>query len=197
MARSEISIAMDDVNDWFVSEVLPLEAPLMRYLRRNWRVPHEIDDLRQDVYVRVYEAAAVERPAAVKPFLFSTARNLLVDRTRRAKIVSIETFADVDELGTLANELTPERHASGRMELRLLQRALGALPARCRQVFALRRIDGFSQRDVARAMGITEDTVERQIAIGIRQLAATMLANGVTLAAPAFRPETQRKPGKK
>jgi len=193
MTAPETDHVAVDLNDWFVTEVLPLEAALVRYLQRNWRVPHEVADLRQEVYVRVYEAAVVERPIAVKPFLFATAHNLLVARARREKIVSIETFADVDELGLATDDLSPERHAGGRLELGLLQRALEALPARCRQVVSLRRIAGYSQREVAGEMGITEDTVQRQIAIGMRQLAAAMLSNGVTLATPAFRDPTSHK----
>lgn len=190
-------MTQQELNDWFVTEVLPLEAALMRYLRRNWRMPDEIADIRQEIYVRVYEAAAVGRPAAVKAFLFSTARNLLVDRARREKIVAIETYADLEETAMVVDELSPERHASGRLELRLLQRALEALPARCRQVVSLRRIDGFSQRDVAEKMGIAEGTVERQITIGMRLLADTMLSNGVDLSTQAFQARPQGKLQKK
>jgi len=196
-AVTEARMTRDDLNDWFVMEVLPLEAPLMRYLRRNWRQQEEVADLRQEIYVRLCEAAAIERPAAVKPFVFSTARNLLIDRARREKITPIEAFANIEELETNTDELTPERHAGGRLELGLLQRALEALPARCRQVVSLRRINGLSQREVAREMGITEDTVERQIAIGMRLLAETMLSNGVTLCAPAFRYRNQSRFAKK
>jgi len=190
-------MTLEDLNDWFVEKVLPLEPPLMRYLRRNWRVQHEVADLRQDIYVRVYESAAIARPIAVKPFVFSIARNLLIDRARHEKIVPIETFADVDELGDVVDDLTPERHAGGRLELGLLQLALEALPDRCRQVVSLRRIDGYSQREVAREMGITEGTVERQISIGMRLLAKSMLSNGVTTSEPGHRLNPLRKFTKK
>jgi len=190
-------MTLDELNDWFVLEVLPLEAQLMRYLSRNMRDQHEVPDLRQEVYVRVYEAAAAARPAAVKAFVFSTARNLLIDRARHENIVSIETFAEIDDVCTATEELSPERHAGGRLELTLLQRALDALPARCRQVVSLRRIDGFSQREVAKEMGITEATVERQIATGMRMLAQTMLSHGVSLSSPAFRPRQHERFDKK
>ena len=50
------------VRDWFIREVLPLEAILMRFLRQNLRNPADIADLRQEVYVRVYEAARKKIP---------------------------------------------------------------------------------------------------------------------------------------
>ena len=47
----------DHLDDWFTTEVLSLEAMLMRYLRQNWRDSAEWPDLRREVYARVYEAA--------------------------------------------------------------------------------------------------------------------------------------------
>ena len=52
----------DDVEQWFAREILPLEPMLDRYLRRSWRDQWEVPDLRQDAYVRVYEAAQREKP---------------------------------------------------------------------------------------------------------------------------------------
>lgn len=173
-------MASDALDEWFVEQVLPLEAALMRYLRRNLRGQDDMVDLRQDVYVRVYESAAKELPLMVKPFVFAIARNLLIDLARRAQVVHIEAYADLETLDLYRqDDLTPERHASGRQELRLLQRALEELPARCREVIQLRKIDCLSQREVASYMGITEDTVERQTSNGMRALANALLACGV------------------
>jgi hypothetical protein len=43
----------DDLNAWFVREVLPLERALSSYLHRNWRVPEDVQELRQDIYENV------------------------------------------------------------------------------------------------------------------------------------------------
>jgi RNA polymerase sigma-70 factor (ECF subfamily) len=175
------AVAHSDLDEWFVNEVLPLEAALLRYLRRNWREDSELADLRQDVYVRVYEAAAVQRPLNVKAFVLATARNLLIDRARRAKIVSIEAVADLDALECGVDELTPERHVAARIELRLLDNAIRKLPARCREVVQLRCIGGLSHREVAAAMGISEDTVEKQLSKGVRAMATALLSNGISV----------------
>ena len=71
------------LDDWFLSEVMPLEPALMRFLRRNWRNPSEIADLRQELYVKLYDAGRGGLPVQTKAFVFSTARNLLIDRARR------------------------------------------------------------------------------------------------------------------
>ncbi|MFZ6723497.1 RNA polymerase sigma factor [Undibacterium sp. Ji49W] len=169
------------LDEWFEFEVLPLEAALIRFLRRNRRQEDDVADLLQEVYVRLYESAAKRMPDMVKPFVFATARNLLIDLARRAQVVSIEAYADLDILDVSSDELTPERHATGHQELRLLQQAMDMLPARCREVVQLRKIDDMSQRDVALYMGITEDTVEKQISKGMRVLASSLLVKGVNV----------------
>jgi RNA polymerase sigma factor (sigma-70 family) len=182
----------DELSAWFVKEVLPLEGVLERFLRRNWRDVDEISDLRQEVYARVFDSCANTQPASAQAFVMTTARNLLIDRARRAQIVSIETYADMDTLAPTLDELSPERHLAARSELKLLQVALNLLPARCREVVELRKIEGLSQREVASRMGITEDTVERQVSKGVRALAlalqATGLGSGGTGAGTGFGP---------
>lgn len=167
-----------DVSAWFVREVLPLESVLERFLRRNWRDPDEIADLRQEVYARVFDACATFRPESTQAFVLTTARNLLVDRARRAQVVSFESYAEIDALPHPVEERGPERHVAARSALRFLQAALEKLPARCRMVVELRKIEELSQREVAARMGITEDTVERQVSKGVRALADAMAAAG-------------------
>jgi len=163
------------LDDWFVHEVLPLEAALVQYLRRNWRAEADIVDLRQEIYARVCEAAASAAPLNTKAFVFTTARNLLIDKARHARVVPLEVAADLDGWGLAFDDLTPDRHLAARDELRQLQAGLAQLPARCREVVVLRKIQGLSQREVAARMGIREDTVERQTAHGMRALADFML----------------------
>ncbi|MCC2971323.1 RNA polymerase sigma factor [Massilia sp. IC2-476] len=167
----------NDLDDWFIREVLAVEPALMRYLRHNWRDAGEWADLRQEVYARVYDAARCGLPERTAPFVMATARNLLIDRARKSQVVSIDAYAEIDDL--IIDELTPERHVSGRRELGVLVEALDALPPRCREVVVLRKVEGLSQREVAAEMGIAEDTVEKQIAKGMRSLADALFSRGL------------------
>ena len=51
-----------EVEAWFVREVLPLEAVLIQFLSRSGRSKADVEDLRQDVYMRVCAAAYREIP---------------------------------------------------------------------------------------------------------------------------------------
>ncbi len=157
------------VNAWFVREVLPLEPILMHYLRRHWPNPSEIEDLRQDIYIRVYEAAQTKIPQPAKPFVFQIARNLLVDRVRREHVVPIEAVADFESIAI--ETPLPDQSAIARDELRRLQAALDALPPRCREAVILGRIEGLTGREIARRMGIGTAAVSAHLAKGIYALA--------------------------
>lgn len=175
----------DAVDRWFVEQVLPLEPALVRLLRRHWRRADDVPDLRQEVYTRVYEGAARDGlPDATAAYVFRTARNLLIDQARRARVVSFDLVAELEELPEAPrDEWSPERVAAARAELRLLERALEALPPRCREVVSLRRIEGMSQKDIAARLGIAEGTVEKHVTLGMRALAESLAGQGVETAA--------------
>lgn len=163
---------MDNALDaWFVREILIHEPALAQFLRRHWAHGEELHDLRQEVYVRVYEAASKTLPQQPKSFLFATARHLMSDRLRRGRVVSIEPAGDFESLNVLVDEVSPEHRFSARQILRRLADALDRLPERCREIVWLRRVEELSQKEVAARLGISEKAVEKQIARGMRLLA--------------------------
>lgn len=163
---------MDESLDaWFAREILVHEAALMLYLRRCWPQRDELHDLRQETYVRVYEAAGKSRPAMPKSFLFATARHLMTDRLRRGRVVSIETVGDFEPMNVLIDEVSPERRLGARQVLKRLAEAFDRLPDRCREVVWLRRVEELPQKEVASRLGITEKTVEKHVAKGVRLIA--------------------------
>lgn len=180
---------MDETAEqWFVREVLPHEASLMRYLRRVWSHAAGIQDLRQEIYIRMLEAAEKSRPLAPKSFLFATARHLMADRVRRERIVSIETRGDLETLNVAADEISPEQRTGAYQELRQLAWAFDLLPTRCRTVMWMRKVENLSQKEVAAQLGISEKAVGKQVARGIRLLSEALFngadageARGATL----------------
>ena len=171
LLRPGSTMTAEQVRDWFVREVLPLEPALMQFLRHNWRNSSDVEDMLQDVYVRVCEAAFKERPLSSRAFVFSTARNLLIDRVRHERVIPIEIAGDLDAFEIAAEEPGAERSVSAREELRLVWGALNRLSPRCREVVVLRRIEGISRRQIAARLGITEATVAEHLAKGMSTLA--------------------------
>jgi len=163
---------MDDTpSDWFVREILPHEAALGRYLRRVWPNSADVADIQHDTYIRVYEAAVKERPRSPKSFLFATARHLMTDRARRNRIVSIDLLEDLGSLNVLIDEVSPERRISARQQLMRMTAAFNRIPAKCREVVWMQRVEGLAHKEIAARLGIAKGTVEKQAFIGIRLLA--------------------------
>lgn len=159
---------------WFVEEVLPLERRLIRYLLHARQPASEIEDLRQEVFARVYEAARTKPPSPVWPYVYTIARNLIVDRLRREQVVPIDLLADPESLGMAGEEIPADRALSAKQDLDRLYVAVEALPDRCREVVRLRKIEGASQREVAERLGIAEHTVEKHVSNGLRRLAEAL-----------------------
>jgi RNA polymerase sigma factor (sigma-70 family) len=162
------------LKEWFCREVLPLERALLAFIRRNWRDAAEVVDLRQDVYERVLQGARHGLPAQAGQFVYTVARNHLINRAKRARIVSFDVVVDLDAISG-SDVLEPERQLLAREELRRIQVGLEKLPPRCRQVVLLRKIRGLSTRETADELGVGIDTVEKQMTLGMRALANFML----------------------
>jgi RNA polymerase sigma factor (sigma-70 family) len=162
------------LKDWFVREVLPLEADLMQFLRRHSHMGCDVNDLRQEAYLRVYERAQEQLPQSARPFVFAIARNILVDRFRRERITPIAGVPDADFGEIPSDEPGPDRRMIARDELQRLYAALDRLPPRCREAVVLRGVDHLSRRESALRMGIAEKTVDSHLQNGLRLLIAML-----------------------
>jgi len=173
------------LNAWFCSEVLPLERALTSFISRNWRIASEVTDLRQDIYERALTGARSGIPLHTRHYLFTVARNHLINQAKRGQIVSIELVADTSALDE-SMAFGAEQHLTAREELRRTQRGLDQLPPRCREVIWLRKVEGLSTRETAERLGISLDTVEKQISQGMRALADFMLGGNGKIRRPLY-----------
>jgi len=174
----------EELRLWFCDEVLPLEKGLMGYIRANWRSPHDVVDLRQEIYERAITGARSALPVHTRAYIYTVARNHLINRARRAKIVSIEAIADLESVMVPDALAGSERHLSARDELRRAEAGLNQLPPRCRQVIWLRKVEGMSTREAAQHLGISTHTVEKHLTEGLRALANFMLDYSQVRSAP-------------
>jgi RNA polymerase sigma factor (sigma-70 family) len=148
---------------WLARYVLPHEPSLRAWLQGRQPAGLEVDDIVQETYARLIAVESVAQVRNVKAYAFQTAHSVMASHVRRAKVVSFQHVSDMDQLGVAAGEAGPEAQAIGHQELQRLARAIARLPAKVRRVFMLRRIDGLSQRDVARRLGLSESTVEKHM----------------------------------
>lgn len=163
---------------WVAKEIMPHEPAVRRWLARS-RVPaDQIDDFIQDAYCKLSALQSVDHIQRPDAYFFRTVRSLVTQKIRQARIVSIETFTEIDALPVLSDDPSPERIVAARRELAEVLRLIGELPARCRQVVQLRKVEGLSQKEISSRLGITETMVENDVVKGMRLISAALKKSG-------------------
>jgi RNA polymerase sigma-70 factor (ECF subfamily) len=143
-------------------------AALARYLRARQRGDGEIEDLLQDLWLKI---AALEPGPIAEPtaYLYRMAENLLLDRRRAAmRRTNRETEWTKGQIdGTTDNAIdghpSAERVLLARDHLRQVNTALAALPEKTAFAFRAVRIDGTPQKEIAATLGISLSAVEKHL----------------------------------
>lgn len=134
--------------------------------------PKDVEDIVQEAYVRAYQARNKDARSSPRAFLFKIARNLALDYSRKAetRLVVTSTDAIEDSLrhatpwtnDTLEQVITNEEFGE-------FCRVVRGLPTNQRRAFVLKKVYGYSQREIAKEMQISEKTVERHIALAMKK----------------------------
>lgn len=145
---------------------------LLRFVAAKLGSEQEAREVAQEAYVRLLRLNQPEAISYLRAFLFQTAANLALDRLRaRGRRPPMRPMDDV-ELPVF--ELTPERHAEGQEAMQAMRRALAELPHKCREAFLLHRLEGLSQSQIARRLGLKERMVRLHMARALEHLRARL-----------------------
>ena len=160
---------------WFELHVHPHEAMLRAWLRSRFASEDDIDDVVQETYVRLLKARERGEVTSPKSFLFAVARNLALDRLRHREVLRTEPLVESEDLHVLEEGGGIPETIAHNQELELLTEAIQSLPDRCRQIFTLRKVYGLSPSDIAKRLGLSENTVSAQLTIGVKKCMEFML----------------------
>lgn len=164
-----------DMREWFCREVLPLEGSLLRFIRRSWPVADDALDLVHDVYELAIGGARTGLPRNTRQYLFIVARNHLINRAKRARIVSFELVADLETVPVAVDMFETERQLHARDALRHVQAGIDKLSPRVREIVLMRKVEGLDVKETSERLGIGADAVNHQLAMGMKALADHML----------------------
>ena len=134
--------------------------------------PHEIEDIVQETYVRICQIENKERISSLKSFMFKTARNLALDYLKQSNVKLVDRVENMQELERLLSDHNKDEMYENAVidnEFSHFCDAVRRLPVQCRRVFVLKKVYGSSQREIADNLGISESTVEKHIANGMKR----------------------------
>ncbi|SBV33383.1 RNA polymerase, sigma-24 subunit, ECF subfamily [uncultured Sphingopyxis sp.] len=132
---------------------------LRRYFRR--RVDDaDVDDLVQEVFLRLQSAELSQPIDNVERYLFAAARNALISRHRRQKARATMLHEELEEGIEIAEQRSPERIVIGQQEYRRVLEAIQNLPPRAREAFQYHRFENLTYQAIAQRMGISKEAVK-------------------------------------
>jgi RNA polymerase sigma-70 factor (ECF subfamily) len=130
----------------------------------------DVDDLIQEVLLRIQKRKAGGAVDNYEGYLFEVAANVLIDRSRRDKTRRRREHCELTEFDHPVDDISPERVLQGREKVARILNALNELPDRTRHVFVLARFEGLSYKDIAKRFGISVSAVEKHVMKAFRHL---------------------------
>jgi RNA polymerase sigma factor (sigma-70 family) len=131
--------------------------------------PAVAEDITQDTYERAYRSWKSWRPdAPVEAWLHRIAINTAISERRRGRLRQVGEV--VRRLGRPAPGADPASLA----ERSDLVRALRKLPTRQAAALVLRHYHGYTNREIAAALGVPEQTIASRLAAARAQLQVTL-----------------------
>jgi RNA polymerase sigma-70 factor (ECF subfamily) len=141
---------------------------MVGFCHRFVKDPARAEELAQDVFLKVYRAAAHYEPSArFTTFLYRIATNHCLNEVRRGDHAMRQRDdprsgdgAPLDPDALPSDGASPEDELRGQALSRAVERLLGRLPEKQRAAFVLCRFEGLSYEDIAEVLGVTVPAVK-------------------------------------
>jgi RNA polymerase sigma-70 factor (ECF subfamily) len=128
------------------------------YLNRRLRCKETAADLTQDTFIRLSEQMSRTRIENFRAYLFSSARNLFIDHTRRQEHRKGEPLEQEEANKIEHSTPTLEQTAIANQQLATLNEVIQSMPEACREVFLMVRMEGLTYVEIGERLGISSKT---------------------------------------
>src|SRR5688572_2863473 len=156
------------------------KKPVFNFILRFVGDRETAEDLLQETFMRVIKGAeAYKRQAKFTTWLYTIARNLCVDQTRRRKHrrhASLDApMSASEDSGTLMDVIPGSEMASDRKSVNkelheTMQRAIAGLSEEQREVFLMREFLDLPFKQIAEVVGVPENTVKSRMRYALEKL---------------------------
>lgn len=143
------------------------ENGLKKYISRFFLTSHEIEDICQETFLRSFESNIQNEIQKPKSFMYRVANNLIMSRYRRSSFKLNDYIDDID--GELES-VTPtdlENDIDVQRKLGIFCESIAALPEQCREILIMRKVYGFSIKEISKRLDMPTSTINYNIAKGM------------------------------
>lgn len=151
------------------SKVIVHEGAVRAWLLRSRVSQEDIEELIQEAYCRLSMLDSVDHIDRADAYFFSIVRNLLLRRLNRERVVPIDAMAEMDVYRDDMHP-SPEQQAGAVLDYARMLDFMDSLPERSRTIVRLRKIEGWSQKEIAAHLGMSEKAVEKQVWVGVKAI---------------------------
>lgn len=139
-----------------------LNPALKRHFRRKMRDGNDVEDLVQEVFMRIFarQGSVVEN---LEGYAFQTAASVLADRHRRRTVRHADEHVPFEGDRHGGTDFDAGRIIESRETLKEVDAALTTLSDRTRKIFLMRRLEGRSYKEIALDIGISISAVEKRM----------------------------------
>jgi RNA polymerase sigma-70 factor (family 1) len=141
--------------------------PLLNHAYNKTRDREESKDIVQEVFTTLWAKRESMEVGNLRGYLFKSVRNIFLNQIAHQAVQdkylhSMEQFA--------ASAEVPDHLVRERQLTAIIEREIAALPPKMREVFELSRKEHLSHKEIAEKLGISEQTVSKQVTNALKIL---------------------------
>lgn len=155
----------ESISEVFYENEGPIKAFISRFMYR----PQDVDDIAQETFIRAFKAEkknVIEHP---KAYLYRIARNLALKELTKKSNKMTSFIEDSCSPEVLGSDEDIEKQVETFEKLSRVKTAIAELPPQCQRVFIMRKVYGFSHKEISQKLGISVSTVEKHIVSGLKR----------------------------
>jgi RNA polymerase sigma-70 factor (ECF subfamily) len=150
---------------------------LLRFAREYVLSQADAENIVQDVFLMLWQSREeVQIHISLTAFLFTMIKNRCIDHLRKQDCMeernrqlqenyTIEIQMKLQSLEAFNQSIVSEAEIA-----KIISEAIDSLPAKCREIFWLNKMEGKKYKDIAEDLQISIKTVENQVGIALKKL---------------------------
>lgn len=127
------------------------------------------EEMAQEVFLYIWEKRGqIEIQTTLKTYLYSAVKNKCLNYIK-LELPKQQSMADISEVMLSVSSSRKDEGENEQIK-KYIQKAIDALPNKCRKIFILSRSAGMTYEEIAEELDLSKKTVENQMGIALKKL---------------------------